>query len=145
MDSLSNYYNQVLGIAEQCPTEGGPAVYRARTMVTLVNDTLNFEDACIQTNSNRNSHTTSQGKVLLDLTIIPNPAQNKISIVLSDKFSGVCKIQIINALGSDVLSEQRNYNQKSISVNTSSLLPGVYTVKVLIEENYTGISKLIIV
>ena len=145
MDSIVNYYNQVLGIAEQCPTEGGPAVYRARTMVALINDTINFDDACIQVSSNRNSHTSSQGKVFPELTIIPNPAQNKISIVLSDKFSGVCKIQIINSLGSDVLNEYRNCNQKSISVNTSSLLPGVYTVKVQIEENFEGISKLIIV
>jgi hypothetical protein len=145
MDSIMNYYSQVLGIAEQCPTQGGPAVYRARTIVAFFNDTLNFDDACIQVSSNRNSHTASQDKVIPEITIIPNPAMNKISIELSDRFSGVCRVQIINALGSDVLSEYRNCNQKSISVNTSSLLPGVYTVKVQILENLTGISKLIIV
>ncbi len=143
-DALVNYYNEILGVAEQCPTYGGPAVYRARTLLALLNDSLSFEDACSQYSSSRNQLANQHNKLTPKISIVPNPANNKINIILAEAFKGICQIEISNSLGESVLLEQKNCNDKSVIVSVSDLKPGVYSVKVLLGESASDIVKLVI-
>ncbi len=42
--NLLAQYNQLLGVAIQCPYMGGPAVYRARTLLSFLTDSLIYND-----------------------------------------------------------------------------------------------------
>lgn len=50
LEEVSNYYSEILSIAQQCPYTGGPAVERARTLIAMVNDSVFYDDAntCLQ-------------------------------------------------------------------------------------------------
>ena len=45
-----NNYQQILSIAEQCPYSGGVAVYIARSLIALFNDSIIYDDEnnCLQ-------------------------------------------------------------------------------------------------
>ena len=61
----------------------------------------------------------------MDLSIIPNPAQNFVNINLS-KSIGSFDVSIVDIAGRLLLQQNLNQNQKTI--NTSDLANGVYTV-----------------
>jgi len=123
---------------------GGPAVYRARTLVALFNDTIDYENACIQNGSLRIQQPVKNVKTTPLIAVNPNPADNKIEIQINKDLDGICKIEIANSLGSIVYSEIRNCKEKSFSIQTSFLTPGIYAVKVVVGSVATDVVKLVI-
>jgi hypothetical protein len=56
IDTLLTSYEEIMDIANQCLSSGGPAVYRARTLAKLLNDTVTFENNCPQGGGSRKSN-----------------------------------------------------------------------------------------
>ena len=143
-DTLLVYYPQIIQIAQQCPNIGGPAVYRARTLVALFNDTIDYDNACLQNSSIRIQQSIKKVEIAPLISVIPNPADSKIDIQINKELEGICKIEISNTIGSVVYSEVRNCKEKSFSINTSFLAQGIYSVKVVAGSLPTNFVKLII-
>ena len=143
-DTLLSYYPQILQIAQQCPAIGGPAVYRARTLVALFNDTIDYENSCLQNGSLRIQQPVKNVKTTPLIAVNPNPADSKIDIRINKDLEGICKIEIATSLGSIVYSEIRNCKEKSFSIQTSFLTPGIYAVKVVVGSVATNVVKLVI-
>ncbi len=143
-DSLVNYYNQILEIAIQCPYVGGPAVFRARSLVGLFNDSISYEEDCSGNSLARGQNPELKSGLNSNVTIRPNPANDKLVVTLNQKYSGICKIEIINSLGSIALSEQHTCKEKNIDLNIINLKQGVYSVKILLGENIIHVAKLVI-
>jgi hypothetical protein len=130
---LHSYYSTILTVATQCPYTGGEAVIRARTFVAMLNDSLGYDDAnvCLQSGvyrmaQNSNEETPANNEIIVK----PNPATDKIDIVLIGNFEGLCTIEIVNTLNEKNISEQMNCKEKEKTINITSLAQGVYTVKV---------------
>jgi hypothetical protein len=147
IETLLADYNTIIPIAVQCPFTGGEAVIRARTFAMILNDSLNFEDdfICLQSGVYRiGKKETNDNVVEPTILVKPNPANDKIDIVLNGKFEGICQIQIINALNKIVVNEKMNCAEKVMSINVSSLAQGLYSVKISTQEK-NQISKIAII
>jgi hypothetical protein len=71
------------------------------------------------------------------LTLCPNPATSQITLSLGEEFISAPKIDIIDYLGNVIRwtpSARWSPSDKSITINTSSLSPGVYFMRVRSEE-----------
>jgi methionine aminopeptidase len=134
---------QILAIAIQCPINGGQAVFRARTLIELIDDSIDFENACLQSVDRVNKiikHEDKYYKILLN----PNPADQSITISINEEVVGICRIEITNSLGEKVVSQEKNCKQITFSVDTSKLKSGVYAVKVISGRNLIAVEKLVI-
>ena len=128
-DIIANYA-LLLSIANQCPYAGGPAVERARTFVALVNDSIlyNDENVCLQSgiykiiSEDLNNQTS--------LKIHPNPASTLIDISLIGAIGGICKIEMLDATGKNIMSTNMTCMEKNTRLDISRLTHGMYVVKV---------------
>jgi len=143
-DTLLSNFPEVLNIAHQCPSVGGPAVYRARTLVALITDTIDYDDACQQTGSLRIQLSATKKRSTPMISVIPNPANNKITISINQTLEGMCRIEIANLLGETVLSQAGNCKEQKFSLNTAYLNPGIYSVRLITGSVCSNIVKLVI-
>jgi len=128
-------------IAHLCPALGGTAVFKARSLYALVNDTALYNDdgVCLEQGvMYRLSKTNSanEGKVLnTPLTVFPNPTNGK--FILKSKFELPLKVQIriLNSLG-QVLHNELVEIKGEYEVNAlNAKAGGLYFVQVF---DYSG-------
>lgn len=143
-------YNTILEIAVQCPYSGGHAVYEARVILELLNESLNNiveyndDSVCIQHGIYRQAQYNSSELPLQEILIKPNPANDMTDIVLMGDYTGICKINIENMFGQLVYTHDFNCNEKRNRINTSTFVSGMYIVSVYINNNVLKTNKLII-
>jgi hypothetical protein len=135
---ISNDYNALLQIAQQCPSAGGTAVYTARVMLSLITDEIEYDDdnACLQAGYYRMQQL--QGKdVMSDIAIIPNPANETVKFIAQNNLDGVCKIRLINVIGKLVFESSFNCSDKEYTLDVSHFAQGIYQAEI----EATGIEK----
>ena len=140
MEEVTNYYSEILTIAQQCPFTGGEDVERARTMIALVNDSVFYDDAnvCLQNGVYRLETTDSLKAVTAHSILIkPNPAKDKIEITLKGDFEGICKIEIVNMLNKVVMQQEMNCSEKTKTLDVSKLSQGIYTIKMSVNNEFS--------
>ncbi|MBK8876177.1 MAG: T9SS type A sorting domain-containing protein [Bacteroidetes bacterium] len=134
LNEIITNYALLLSIANQCPYAGGPAVERSRTFVALVNDSIFYDDenVCLQSGiykiigEDLNNQTS--------LNIHPNPASTLIDISLIGAIGGICKIEILDATGKNIMSTNMTCMEKNTRLDISRLTQGMYVVKVQLHE-----------
>ncbi|HOZ91149.1 MAG TPA: T9SS type A sorting domain-containing protein [Bacteroidia bacterium] len=145
---LQSRYSQVLNIAIQCPHVGGKAVYKARSFMALLNDSIEYDDVSVCTQAGYRKAATNEpaNEVIKgNISIIPNPANEVITVTLSDDISGICKILFYDVVGKLILSKELDCNKKTHSLSVKNLSEGVYTVKAKIANQNSKQFKLIVV
>jgi hypothetical protein len=130
-------------IAQQCPAAGGEAVFRARAMLALVNDSIVYNDdmACLTAGIYRETAIEAD---YFDFELIPNPAGDRVTVKINNVQEGFCKINILNILGNKVLETKVDCQQLEHVINTQSLQPGMYFVDVEFEQKQL-VKKLLII
>ncbi|WMX13755.1 T9SS type A sorting domain-containing protein [Aureispira sp. CCB-E] len=122
-------------IAAHCPQEGGAAVHQARGMLSMVEDVklLNFD--CVANNS-RSSITEEENKSeetanakRWDIILYPNPTNSIITLESNLVLEDEIQIEVYNALGQKVKAISINENTNTIDLNVSSLLDGIYNIR----------------
>ncbi|MBS1764954.1 MAG: hypothetical protein JSS90_08325 [Bacteroidetes bacterium] len=144
---LIDNFSAILSVAQQCPYAGGNAVIRARVWVSMINDSIDYNDnaVCLQSGIYRIANdTTSETIKSDDIKIIPNPASDKVTIELSGIDDGICKVQIRNTLNEIVYDNVFDCKKKKHTVNVSNLRQGVYSISVNAVGKKSIINKLII-
>lgn len=133
--------------ANQCPYEGGIPVYRARVIISLMNDSIDYDDesVCELQGIYRKSINNSINETDNGVTIRPNPASDYAEIILSDLYEGICTIEIKDLTGRIIYSGSFDCKEKSKKVDVSSLSGGVYTVTIAIDDRFVKSSKLSII
>jgi len=137
--------DQLEYIALQCPDAGGKAVYRARPYVELFSDGVEYDDVnvCHLAGIYRESLSFPQQEKG-DIKIIPNPANDKIDVVLNHALAGICKIEISNTLGAVIFRDDMNCKEKSHSIDTRQFVSRIYVVKLYHNTTFLKIAKLVI-
>jgi hypothetical protein len=148
-DQISSLYY----LANQCPLSGGEAVFRARSLLTLIDDsTLYYNDNLCSggsgdstrmmlvsgTNTNTVTDTTpaNQAKPILKVILYPNPAKDYAVLQLNQDISPL-QLQIIDGVGGLVINQSINTISGYYTFSTSSLASGLYYVSL-----YSGNSKI---
>lgn len=142
-DVIIEEYNSLLSVASQCPAAGGQSVYRARAMLSLVNDSLEYNDGitCLQSGIYRESVSENE---ISGIEIIPNPATDLIIVKINNSHKGYCNIKILNTFGVNMIETKVNCEQPEHTISTRKLLPGIYFVHVEF-DGIINVEKLIIV
>lgn len=140
---IENNYSSIFAVANQCPSAGGKAVFRARAMLELINDSIEYNDdiVCLQSGIYRVSELENKN---IDFELIPNPATNQVSIELSNKCENDCIINIYNILGSLLKTEILNSESVTHTINLHNYNPGVYFVELKF-NNYRRAKKLMVI
>jgi len=130
------YQQQIIEqIATLCPVAGGPAVYKARAMMTLFNDTLDFQDdslCALQGYAYRLAQEQTDSILEISQIIVyPNPSQSTFTV-----FTGISNIDelkiltVYNALGQVVITKSEAANQIVLDFATNALAQGIYILQI---------------
>lgn len=140
---LIDNFSDILAIAQQCPYYGGEAVYRARAVLELINDSLVYNDDanCLLYGIYRQGQTTTYND--LNIIVKPNPANSYVSIRVNCVDDTNFETEILNSVGQSVLRNILQCNKENI-VKLNSLQQGIYTVVVKTTDK-TEYFKLVIV
>ena len=132
-----NYCSSIEVLANQCPYQGGNAVYRARYYVSLINDSVEYYDDlnCLMAGIWRASNTDVKKE--LKMSISPNPTTGNFKISFNNPVNDEFIFTVINNTGQIVSESKMNFDGSEASVNITSLVNGIYQFK-LIGKN-TGV------
>ncbi len=139
--------NTIRTIACQCPLAGGNAVYLARGLYAITNDTTyDDQELCLQAGINY-----KRGDKIQDVNngiqfkVYPNPANTTVTISWEFTSDEIARYSIVNSLGQQLLTNFFKLADKSITFDTSNILPGVYELNISIPGKSDDKMKLIIV
>jgi Secretion system C-terminal sorting domain len=135
-------------IATQCPLAGGVAVFRARAMLGMVGDSTFYDDdAACQLTAGRGTTSGNQIQTESKIRIYPNPANDKVTLVLPENMRSNQDGQVIfnNLFGMEVFSMTISGESLSTQLDMSELPAGVYLGKVYLNGKYYHLEKLILV
>lgn len=111
-------------IAQQCPLEGGSAVYLARALCRR-NQRMAFDDAVLCTPTEGRSNMASVSHTANKAVLVPNPATGRVQVHLSENESEIA-VHLCNATGIQVL-EQRFVNGGTVlNLDITGLSAGMY-------------------
>lgn len=147
-DSLLHYYNDMLSIAQQCPYAGGKAVYQARAMLSLLNDTIEYNDLAVCSQNGIYRQIISQDinqTSYIDFRLIPNPALQRVTVELNFRNDNNILFEIRNVLGAIIKKLDIDKGITSITLSIENFEEGIYFVRARKDNMTLGIKKLIII
>ncbi len=137
-------FNLLMAIAEQCPYQGGTAVFRARALLEIEVDD---ETACSQTESQAlmmppvNNQAVSTPKSIL---LYPNPADNTVTVKMLTENEAELELSIYNLYGQTVARHKLQEGTIGYSFDTSMLPQGLYLVRVMQGKEAIFTTRLVI-
>ena len=141
---MYNHYNNVYAIANQCPYAGGPAVYTARGLLRVVNDSVEYYDdiVCLQAGYYRAMERSNVKDQRIKL--LPNPTKGIVDIFAGHTNEMAVMIEIFNGVGEIVYSGLSDMGPHLKTIDVSSFSPGLYSLRVTLEGKFY-IEKLVII
>jgi hypothetical protein len=140
----SDQASELFDIANQCPMVGGNAVFKARSLYWLIDDTYDFDDAllCLPHGIIVKSLMEHQANAV---SVIPNPAGDEATLVLDRTLDEPGVFVVFDALGSEVMRSVVPLEMPRMTINTSSLAPALYHYQVRGPSGIIGDGKITIV
>lgn len=136
-------YDLLLYIALQCPETGGPAVFRARSLIALTDPTAFFDDDSLCASNERKAN-MQQPINETDFTTYPNPTDSKIYFEWSRELNnGV--IEIYNEFGQLMFEEKLAKDELQTTVDFNELPAGLYLYKIKENEQLISAGKIAVV
>jgi len=150
-------YNNLQAIAYQCPFDGGPGVYEARAMLSLIDPFANFDSLCniniIGNNARKGNFSEKENEIEYTIvkmpyygitSIYPNPVEDEIIIhyTLPDNTENV--LMIINAIGEKIKEYKADNSPGVIVMNVAYLKQGLYIAKLTDNKSFVDIRRIII-
>lgn len=132
----------MVSIANQCPLDGGKAVYAARSLVSKLIGVVEFDDATLCSPPpalNPIGNDPNRGNV----TIYPNPTTG--FVTLQSETSRITGVRVIDGFGRVLL--QRRWSEGSAakqSVNVSDLPNGVYNFELTTQGGEVSVERVIV-
>ncbi len=115
---------------------GGKAVFRARNLIWMLDETLTFNDeaACQAIGIHKESQSQDNRIKNASFLIQPNPANETVNIVFGEMELGSSLITIKDITGRIMFNQVISNSSLSLEINTSLFDQGIY----LVELNYLG-------
>ncbi len=134
-------------IANQCPLAGGNAVYKARSLYSLIKDTIYNDDILCRQVGFKNSPLQESDKKKADhsFSIFPNPANSSINITWNNPVDEMATLLIVDLLGQVTFTTSFTLSENQFSVSTRELISGVFQVCIQIQNGDIECRKLVII
>lgn len=116
-------------IAQQCPYEGGPAVYQARSLLRIIDESVEYYDdiICLQAGYFKILNSTSTDAKRI--TLVPNPANHFVDVYCSRFVEEMGKIWVYDSFGKCVSASETTSGTKIKQIDVSTYAPGIYLVQ----------------
>lgn len=131
----------ILTLAEQDPSTHGLAPLGAQIYLPICNPSTGISFSALQTSGEFDDETTEEHEAPLSLAISPNPAAYATKVSFNHAVSGTVRLW---GLQGQLLLEQRLTKQYVIDLDISTLIPGVYIIQYLGEDEKSYSKKLIV-
>lgn len=127
------------------PLVGGVAVYRARALYDLFDDSQDFDDPalCLQHGIITRHMELPNGQALIG--ILPNPASDEATLVYSLNEGTTGHLMLYDALGQEVQRYPLSTDAQRFYFSTTELAPGAYHYVVRENHAILGEGKLVVV
>ena len=137
----SNGTKRFFGTANQCPLEGGDAVYQARAMLdtNLVYDDVQL---CSSSSEPLVKPPLEEGSIVFHL--YPNPARDYLLIELEKELETKGTLQVFNAIGLEVVRQTLAEGQVSYPVFLSDIPAGIYRMVLIAPGQNRSIKSFVI-
>ncbi len=135
---------QISYLAHQCVYTYGNAVYLARALYSLEHPEEIMMDYLLCANSYKNEEETLVGERIIDVKIIPNPADQKVLVVCDLRGYEKGELQITDITGHQILSQSLNTGVPITEINTSQLAAGIYSVRIIADQQLINGKKIVI-
>lgn len=135
---------ELFDIANQCPMLGGNAVFKARSLYWLIDDSYDFDDQllCLPHGIIVKSLVEHDPN---ELRVVPNPANDEATLVLDRALDEPGVFVVFNAMGAEVMRYTVPIERQRITFSTASLAPALYHYQVRGPSRVIGHGKLTIV
>ena len=134
--------SDVKAIADQCPIEGGLAVYEARSIYRRYHPEARWDD---RNNCDSNAQQRSQPvNRQLSFAVIPNPADHFLTVLASDQVEQEIHFDLYRTTGDLITSLTLAKGSASALYSTESLPSGVYFYRLIQQGTVLQTSKIII-
>lgn len=136
--------SELFDIASQCPMVGGNAVFKARSLYWLIDDSHDFDDQllCLPHGIIVKSVATVEPNAL---TVVPNPASDEATLVLTKPLDEPGVFVLFDAIGAEVMRYTIPVETPRFAFSTSDLAPALYHYQVRGPAGVLGNGKLTIV
>ncbi|MBP7306337.1 MAG: hypothetical protein KA987_09515 [Saprospiraceae bacterium] len=142
--TLITNYSLLFNIATQCPLSGGPAVYKARTLIRFLNSELRYNDeltCALAGNNYRKINIQENNKK--SFSVFPNPANQSVQVYYSVTVPSLLKVY--NEIGILVFSQRLDPLINQSEINTMFLKNGIYHCRIDMDgDSSSDVVKLII-
>jgi hypothetical protein len=131
IQAILNYYPALEVLANQCPYQGGKAVLQARYYVSLLNDSVEYNDDlnCLMAGIWRASNTSAKKDLIM--IVSPNPTTGNLKLSFNSPISDECIVTIISNTGQIVWESNLSIEGSEVSLNIESLVSGIYQIKLI--------------
>lgn len=116
-------------VADQCPSEGGFAVYEARCVYRryVPNASWDPEMTCTEQKPGSRTRQITENTWF---KIMPNPANEKLELIAATPLRQPAQLQLANALGTLVFNGHLETGAQNFVIDTRGLANGVYFYKI---------------
>ena len=123
---------------------GGNAVFRARALYSLIDDEAEFDDQllCLQQGIIVKSMEVAD---LSSVAVVPNPATDEASLVLTEEWDAPGVFIVYDALGAEVFRHTVPAYTQRYAFSTTALAPAMYHYRVRGRSGVESNGKLSIV
>jgi hypothetical protein len=129
--------SRIRAVADQCPLDGGIAVYQARAMMEAFTGEVFEDKAKCKKVENRGS------TVRLDeVTVAPNPASRVVTVAWGNK--QYMNIKIVDALGKSIYDAPVEQDAETQSIDVADWVNGIYYIYLYDATGTTITKKLVI-
>jgi len=129
-------FDTLVGIATQCPLEGGTAVFESRSLLNrLLNTNYVFTDSCLNDSSSGHAAhrrpTTAESAIASNINakVYPNPANTMLNIQVNLIQGQIAYFVMYNSLGEEIKSMELD-NQLT-TLPTNNLSAGMYYYRII--------------
>ncbi|MCO6490121.1 MAG: T9SS type A sorting domain-containing protein, partial [Phaeodactylibacter sp.] len=137
---------ELWAIANQCPLSGGDAVFRARSLYSLVDPLIMYDDdeLCASELEER-PVAVQQPQIAAKFQLIPNPAKDELTVKLAAPVEVRIWFIIQDLRGRTHFEKELDTGRATYNINTSQLPPGIYYCTIRSQGSVHKTKKLIIV
>ncbi|MBK9732782.1 MAG: hypothetical protein IPO83_16135 [Chitinophagaceae bacterium] len=139
----SGEISDLFNIADQCPYEGGLAVFKARVLLRSVNDTLFWNDRDICDVSPK-VHDSYKG-ILSFFSLYPNPTDGIVKFKYSYDTTEPCFVILQDILGRNLKTISLMNKSGEIEIDLSQFSPTFYNLFIRSNDQLQLIDKVILI
>lgn len=137
---------ELWAIADQCPLAGGDAVFKARSLYSLIDPLIKYEDEelCASEPEER-PMVVQEAEIAASFQLIPNPAKDELWVKLAKPVEDRTQFIVYDTRGRIHLEKNLDTGRAMFIVNTNQVPAGTYYCMIKSQGLIHKTEKLIII